>query len=113
MKISLTRLKEIITEEVARATPIKEGGAAAYDHAPPPPGTDEPEPEPEPESASTLARFLARIKDTLTLSPETWKELNDVARKMNDDEMTDFSSHSGDTPRYMESLNIEIVEDKK
>mgnify|MGYP003627288467 FL=1 len=111
MKISLDRLKEIITEEVARATAIEEGGAAAYGHAPPPLGTDEPEPEPE--SASMLARFLARIKDTLTLSPETWKDLNDVARKMHDDEMTGFSGHSGDTPRYMESLNIEIVEDKK
>jgi hypothetical protein len=111
MKISLARLKEIITEEVARATAIEEGGAAGHYQAPPPLGAGEPEPEPEPESASTLARFLARIKDTLTLSPETWKELNDVARKMNDDEMTGFSGHSGDTPRYMESLNIEIVED--
>ena len=92
---------------------VKEGAAAAYGHAPPPLGTDEPEPEPEPESASTLARFLARVQDTLRLSPETWKGLNDVARKMNDAEMTGFSGHSGDTPRYMESLNIEIKEDKK
>jgi hypothetical protein len=112
MKISIERLKEIIMEEVARAAPIEEGGAAASRRAPPPLGTDEPEPEPEPESASTLARFLARVQDTLRLSPETWKELNDVARKMNDDEMTGFSGHSGDTPRYMESLNIEIVDDE-
>ena len=77
-----------------------------------PPVVSQLEPEPEPESASTLARFLARIKDTLTLSPETWKDLNDVARKMHDDEMMGYGP-GGDTPRYMESLNIEIGENNK
>jgi len=53
------------------------------------------------ESASTLAQFLARIKKTITLSPETWKAINDVARDMND---ADIGLTADDPMRTMESL---------
>ena len=87
-KITKTQLAQIIKEEISK---IMEMEIAA----------EIPQRNRDKESASTLAQFLARIKKTITLSPETWKAINDVARDMND---ADIGLTADDPMRTMESL---------
>jgi hypothetical protein len=90
VKVTKAQLKQIIKEEINKIMESPMDIAAEIPHR-----------NRDKESASTLAQFLARIKKTITLSPETWKAINDVARDMND---ADIGLTADDPMRTMESL---------